>query len=102
MLAVAAVALVPDVRESATYLVGENATYRFQNLVLQKLWTSGDPLLFHAYGVVVCLGKDTSISGRDLIMWGRLGNSVHKTIILAMLQEDNQVHYLSLRWSGEL
>lgn len=63
---------------------------------------SGDPLLFHAYGIVVCLGKDTHISGRDLIMWGRLGNSVHKTIILAMLQEDDKVHYLSLRWSGEL
>lgn len=63
---------------------------------------SGDPLLFHAYAVVVCLGKDTSIAGRDLIMWGRLGNSVHKTIILAVLREDNKVHYLSLRWSGEL
>lgn len=63
---------------------------------------SGDPLLFHAYAIVVCLGKDTSIAGRDLIMWGRLGNSVHKTIILAVLQEDNKVHYLSLRWSGEL
>ncbi|XP_037569983.1 tRNA-splicing endonuclease subunit Sen34-like [Dermacentor silvarum] len=62
---------------------------------------SGDPLVFHAFGVVVCLGKDTKVAGRDMIMWGRLGNAVHKTIILATLRDD-RVHYLSLRWSGEL
>lgn len=62
---------------------------------------SGDPLLFHAYAVVVCLEKDTSVAGRDLIMWGRLGNAVHKTIVLATVRDD-RVHYLSLRWSGEL
>uniref|UniRef100_A0A6M2CS01 tRNA-intron lyase n=1 Tax=Rhipicephalus microplus TaxID=6941 RepID=A0A6M2CS01_RHIMP len=62
---------------------------------------SGDPLLFHAFGVVVCLGRDHKVAGRDIVMWGRLGNAVHKTIILATLRDD-QVHYISLRWSGEL
>uniref|UniRef100_A0A1E1XBW7 tRNA-intron lyase n=1 Tax=Amblyomma aureolatum TaxID=187763 RepID=A0A1E1XBW7_9ACAR len=62
---------------------------------------SGDPLVFHAYAVVVCLEKDTSVAGRDFIMWGRLGNAVHKTIVLATVRDD-RVHYLSLRWSGEL
>uniref|UniRef100_A0A023GKG4 tRNA-intron lyase n=1 Tax=Amblyomma triste TaxID=251400 RepID=A0A023GKG4_AMBTT len=62
---------------------------------------SGDPLLFHAYAVVVCLEKDTRVGGHDLIMWGRLGNAVHKTIVLATVREDG-VHYLSLRWNGEL
>ncbi|KAL3209411.1 hypothetical protein MRX96_052377 [Rhipicephalus microplus] len=61
----------------------------------------GDPLLFHAFGVVVCLGRDHKVAGRDIVMWGRLGNAVHKTIILATLRDD-QVHYISLRWSGEL
>ncbi|KAL1476506.1 hypothetical protein MTO96_018493 [Rhipicephalus appendiculatus] len=62
---------------------------------------SGDPLLFHAFGVVVCLGRERKVAGRDIVMWGRLGNAVHKTIILATLRDD-QVHYISLRWSGEL
>ncbi|CAN7998699.1 unnamed protein product [Ixodes hexagonus] len=62
---------------------------------------SDDPLLYHAFAIVVCLEKGTSFDGHDLVLWGRLGNSVRKTVVLASLVED-QVQYLSLRWSGDL
>lgn len=93
----------------------EEETLRFK--VFQDLWEkghhltsgskfggdflvySGDPLLFHSYAIVVCLGRKTSFGGQDLIMWGRLGNTVHKTVILASLADD-QVQYLSLGWAG--
>ncbi|XP_042142379.1 tRNA-splicing endonuclease subunit Sen34 isoform X2 [Ixodes scapularis] len=49
---------------------------------------SDDPLLYHAFAIVVCLEKGTSFDGHDLVLWGRLGNSVHKTVVLASLVED--------------
>ncbi|XP_064480307.1 tRNA-splicing endonuclease subunit Sen34-like [Ornithodoros turicata] len=60
----------------------------------------GNPLRYHAYGIVVCVESQQEFTGLDAVSWGRLGNSVHKTVVLATV-EDGAVVYLSIRWAGE-
>lgn len=93
--------LCSDSSYSEAYLV---ALHRLARTIAQPTFVchiADDPLLYHAFAIVVCLEKTTSFDGHDLVLWGRLGNSVHKTVVLASLVED-QVQYLSLSWSGDL
>ncbi|KAG0427609.1 hypothetical protein HPB47_025334 [Ixodes persulcatus] len=93
--------LFSDSGNSEAYLV---ALHRVARALAQPTLVccfADDPLLYHAFAIVVCLEKGTSFDGHDLVLWGRLGNSVHKTVVLASLVED-QVQYLSLCWSGDL
>lgn len=62
---------------------------------------AGDPFIFHALYIVVCLPSTKKIQGFDIMVYGRLGNQVKKTIVLASLNESGNVEYISLDFVPE-
>ncbi|EEB17576.1 conserved hypothetical protein [Pediculus humanus corporis] len=60
----------------------------------------GDPVKFHAFFIVVCLKTREKLQLQDVITYGRLGHSVKKTVVLAYLNDNNDVSYFSIQWSG--
>ncbi|GIX75071.1 tRNA-splicing endonuclease subunit Sen34 [Caerostris darwini] len=62
----------------------------------------GDPLKYHALFIVVCMCEEQTLQGYDLVVYGRLGHQVKKTVILASLDEEGQVDYVTLDWEGEM
>lgn len=58
----------------------------------------GDPLRYHALYIVVCILPSKHFTPMDLIVYGRLGTQVKKTVILASYSSDNTLQYISLKW----
>ena len=49
----------------------------------------------------MCLPPKHKIQGLDIIVYGRLGNQVKKTVVLASLNDEGQVEYISLEYVPE-
>ncbi|GFR24325.1 tRNA-splicing endonuclease subunit Sen34 [Trichonephila clavata] len=62
----------------------------------------GDPLKYHALFIIVCLTHGQRFQGYDLIVYGRLGHQVKKTVALASWDADGGVDYISLSWENEM
>lgn len=60
----------------------------------------GDPMRFHAHYIAICSPQDKDIALSDIITAGRLGTNVKKTVLLCSANQDGQVTYTSLQWSG--
>nr|CAG4641288.1 EOG090X0G6M [Eulimnadia texana] len=60
----------------------------------------GDPVKFHAHYIVVCLERTTKLTPKFLVGKGRLGSNVKKTVLLCSLNDNDDVIYQSLQWSG--
>lgn len=60
----------------------------------------GDPLLYHALFIVKCMDVDKEILPREIVTFGRLGNSVKKKSVFASYVE-NVVSYISVSWIDE-
>jgi len=59
---------------------------------------AGDPIICHSLYVVVCVPPSRKIQGFDIIVYGRLGKQVKKTVVLASLNEKREVEYISLQY----
>lgn len=46
----------------------------------------------------MCLPPTKKIQGLDIVVYGRLGNQVKKTVVLASLNDNGQVDYISLEY----
>ncbi|GFY64712.1 tRNA-splicing endonuclease subunit Sen34 [Trichonephila inaurata madagascariensis] len=62
----------------------------------------GDPLKYHALFIIVCLTYEQRFQGYDLVVYGRLGHQVKKTVALASWDADGGVDYISLSWENEM
>ncbi|XP_069803480.1 tRNA-splicing endonuclease subunit Sen34 [Dendropsophus ebraccatus] len=60
----------------------------------------GDPMRFHAHYIAICFPQDEGIALSDIITAGRLGTNVKKTVLLCSSNQEGQVRYTSLQWSG--
>ncbi|XP_061073215.1 tRNA-splicing endonuclease subunit Sen34 [Conger conger] len=67
----------------------------------------GDPLRFHAHFIAVCVPMDLPTPLCDLLALSRLGANVKKTVLLCSPsdgdeggEEEEEVVYTSLQWSG--
>ncbi|XP_056398055.1 tRNA-splicing endonuclease subunit Sen34 isoform X2 [Hyla sarda] len=60
----------------------------------------GDPMRFHSHYIAICLSPDEDIALSDIITAGRLGTNVKKTVLLCSSNQEGQVTYTSLQWSG--
>ena len=66
----------------------------------QYLAYPGDPTRFHSFFIVVTIPWGEKVSPFDIISIGRLGATVRKTAVLSSVNEDGEVVYTSLKWSG--
>ncbi|XP_055945038.1 tRNA-splicing endonuclease subunit Sen34-like isoform X1 [Argiope bruennichi] len=62
----------------------------------------GDPLKYHALFIIVCKCHGERFQGSDLVVYGRLGHQVKKTVVLATQNEQGKVEYISLSWENEM
>lgn len=46
----------------------------------------------------MCVPPSRKIQGFDIIVYGRLGKQVKKTVVLASLNEKREVEYISLQY----
>ncbi|XP_030622822.1 tRNA-splicing endonuclease subunit Sen34 [Chanos chanos] len=63
----------------------------------------GDPLRFHAHFIAVCVSMDAQMQLYDILSIARLGSNVKKTVLLCSpgnSEEEEEVVYTSLQWSG--
>lgn len=62
----------------------------------------GDPLKYHALFIIVCLTHGQRFQGFDLVVYGRLGHQVKKTVALASWNANGGIEYISLSWENEM
>ena len=55
---------------------------------------------FHSFYIAVCVPYHKKITVLDITAYSRLGANVKKTVILCSLDDDDQVTYSSLKWTG--
>lgn len=61
----------------------------------------GDPLQFHAHYVVIVKSEEDKMLPFDLISYGRLGVTVKKTPVIAVIYSvSNTIKYISIDWQG--
>lgn len=60
----------------------------------------GDPVKFHAFFIILCVKSDEKMDMSQIISYGRLGQSVKKTVVLAYFESKNKIAYSSLKWAG--
>ncbi|XP_065211236.1 tRNA-splicing endonuclease subunit Sen34 [Planococcus citri] len=66
----------------------------------------GDPIEFHASYIVACRPSDSKISCKELISYGRVGNSTRKIVVIASKnvlenENENSVMYQCLEWISD-
>lgn len=61
----------------------------------------GHPNDYHASFIIRCLEDETELKTDLLASWIRLGTITKKTLILASLDEDQNVHYQSFHWPND-
>ncbi|XP_015915557.1 tRNA-splicing endonuclease subunit Sen34 isoform X2 [Parasteatoda tepidariorum] len=62
----------------------------------------GDPIKYHAVFIVVCVLFSAKFQALDVLMYGRLGHQVKKTVALASFNESGNVDYISVSWANDL
>ncbi|KAG8192998.1 hypothetical protein JTE90_028118 [Oedothorax gibbosus] len=62
----------------------------------------GDPLKYHALFIVVCKGPLDRFQGSDIVVYGRLGHQVKKTVALASVNAEGNVEYISINWEHKM
>lgn len=60
----------------------------------------GDPSRFHSHFIVICVDKKELLKPNRIISYGRLGQSVRKTVALAYLSDNDIICYQSIQWTG--
>ena len=60
----------------------------------------GDPARFHSFYIAVCRPHKTELSMSDFISLGRMGSNVRKTVVLCSVDDQGQVVYTSVQWTG--
>lgn len=60
----------------------------------------GDPLRYHALYIAICMPYHQKFLGFDVICKGRLGANVKKAVLMCYLNDDNEIKYISLQWTG--
>ena len=60
----------------------------------------GDPLRYHSKFVVVVMDTKESMTSQQLMVYGRLGSSVKKTVVLGSVNEKGDVQYISVSWKN--
>lgn len=63
---------------------------------------AGDPEVYHALFIVVCVPQNLDMKALDLVVLGRMGNQVKKTTVLASVGPAGGAEYISLSWDSEL
>lgn len=59
----------------------------------------GDPILYHALYIIRCIEDlNKPLHPSEIVSFGRLGTSVKKRAILAGLNSDNRISYITLNW----
>lgn len=59
----------------------------------------GDPILYHAVFIIHCVEDiRKELNSTEIIAYGRLGNSVKKRAVLASLDSNNKISYITLNW----
>ncbi|XP_023230056.1 tRNA-splicing endonuclease subunit Sen34-like [Centruroides sculpturatus] len=61
---------------------------------------AGNPTLYHALYIIVCVQYEETFSPLRLIALSRLGTHVKKTAVLATVKPSGRVDYLSIKWEG--
>jgi len=60
---------------------------------------TGEPCLFHARFVVVCMSETelNSLTDRDLVCRSRLGTAVKKTVLMAFPNSRDEIEFKALK-----
>jgi len=62
---------------------------------------SGDPLRYHSKFIVIIMDSKDELTPQQLVVHGRLGSAVKKTVVLASVDEKcESVFYTSLSWKN--
>jgi len=60
-----------------------------------------DPLQFHAHYIVIVLqSSDVNIYVLDIISWGRMGLTVRKSPVIASVDKNGKVVFITIEWLG--
>ncbi|CAL4231997.1 unnamed protein product, partial [Meganyctiphanes norvegica] len=62
---------------------------------------AGDPLLFHASFIVKCVPDIKKVDVSDIVTCTRIGTATKKTLVLAELDSEKNVHYKSFQLMGD-
>ena len=60
----------------------------------------GDPLRYHSKFIVVVMDTKENMTSQQLMVYGRLGSSVKKTVVLGSVNEKDDVQYISVSWKN--
>ncbi|CAH1772428.1 unnamed protein product [Owenia fusiformis] len=60
----------------------------------------GDVAVFHSFYIVKCLPYKQKMSALDVVAMARLGSNVKKTVVLCSIDDNDQLCYTSLKWTG--
>ncbi|XP_013393098.1 tRNA-splicing endonuclease subunit Sen34 [Lingula anatina] len=60
----------------------------------------GDPSRFHSFYIAVCLLHHQTMSAEKVVAMARLGSTVKKTVVLCSVDDDDELTYTSLQWTG--
>ena len=60
----------------------------------------GDPLRYHSKFIVVAMDTKEKMTSQQLVVYGRLGSSVKKTVVLGSVDDKRDVNYVSLSWKN--
>ena len=60
----------------------------------------GDPLRFHSKFIVVVMETCDEMTSQQLVVYGRLGSAVKKTVVLGSVDYKGEVQYISLSWKN--
>ena len=61
----------------------------------------GDPMRYHSKFIVsVVMDTNKQMTAQELVVYGRLGSAVKKTVVLASVSEQDTVQYVSLSWKN--
>nr|XP_014280699.1 uncharacterized protein LOC106683627 isoform X2 [Halyomorpha halys] len=63
---------------------------------------TGEPWKFHAYFIVICLEFDEEFKLSDLVSNSRVSVFTRKNLVLASIDEDNELHYNTLTWPTKM
>eukprot|EP00052_Salpingoeca_macrocollata_P009449 m.74556 g.74556 ORF g.74556 m.74556 type:complete len:381 (-) comp17110_c0_seq1:75-1217(-) len=60
----------------------------------------GDPQRYHSHFIVIVMPYDRNMTALDVVSYGRLGTVVKKAPLIATVDKQDKVEYLSLEWTG--
>jgi len=105
--------------KEAQWTYPSTATEELRNLVFSDLWHegyfittgnkfggdflvyAGDPLMFHGRFIIKCVHDIKQVDLTDLVTCSRLATSTVKTLVLAEIDSEKNVHYKSYQLLGD-